>query len=123
MIEERLFKQFIFKFLVMLVQTAVTLATIILGFNIPCRGPFGWLAVITVLQVQSTHYTRHRTYDTIHTIHCTHGTLHTIHYTRYTVHTKHCTHETLHITNDTLQYTANTTQHTKFKVHSLKYTV
>nr|QTW43728.1 ABCH1 [Eurytemora affinis] len=38
------------QFLVMLVQTAVTLATIILGFNIPCRGPFGWLAVITVLQ-------------------------------------------------------------------------
>ena len=71
----------------MLVQTAVTLATIILGFNIPCRGPFGWLAVITVLQVQSTHYTRHGTYDTIHyTRYTTHGTLHMIHYTRYTTH-------------------------------------
>jgi len=36
--------------LVMLVQTGVTLFTIILGFGIPCKGPFIWLAVITILQ-------------------------------------------------------------------------
>jgi len=38
------------QFLVMLVQTSVTLFTIIVGFGIPCKGPFIWLAVLTVLQ-------------------------------------------------------------------------
>ena len=55
----------------MLVQTAVTLATIILGFNIPCRGPFGWLAVITILQVHTTHYTLHTTHYTWNKVHST----------------------------------------------------
>jgi len=38
------------QFCVMLIQTAVTLTTIILGFSIPCRGPIVWLAVLTMLQ-------------------------------------------------------------------------
>jgi len=38
------------QFCVMLVQTAVTLATILLVFNIPCRGPLEWLAILTMLQ-------------------------------------------------------------------------
>jgi len=38
------------QFVVMVVQTAVTLVTIIWGFKIPCRGPFFWLALLTLLQ-------------------------------------------------------------------------
>lgn len=38
------------QFLVMLVQTFITLAVIIWGFKIPCKGPVGWLAFLTVLQ-------------------------------------------------------------------------
>jgi len=38
------------QFCVILIQTAVTLTTIILGFSIPCRGPIVWLAVLTMLQ-------------------------------------------------------------------------
>jgi len=38
------------QFCVMLVQTAVTLATILLVFSIPCRGPLEWLAILTMLQ-------------------------------------------------------------------------
>ena len=41
------------QFCVMLVQTAVTLATILLVFNIPCRGPLEWLAILTMLQVSN----------------------------------------------------------------------
>ena len=36
---------------VMMVQTAVTLSTILFVFNIPCRGPLEWLAILTMLQV------------------------------------------------------------------------
>ena len=39
------------QFCVMMVQTAVTLATILIVFKIPCRGPVEWLATITMLQV------------------------------------------------------------------------
>ena len=39
------------QFCVMMVQTAVTLATILIVFEIPCRGPIEWLATITMLQV------------------------------------------------------------------------
>ena len=39
------------QFCVMMVQTAVTLATILIVFKIPCRGPIAWLATITMLQV------------------------------------------------------------------------
>ena len=63
----------------MLVQTAVTLATIILGFNIPCRGPFGWLAVITILQVQTTHYTWNMEQSTQYAVD---GTLNKVHSTQ-----------------------------------------
>jgi len=38
------------QFVVMLIQTGVTLASMIWGFKVPCRGPFVWLAVITILQ-------------------------------------------------------------------------
>jgi ABC-type multidrug transport system ATPase subunit/ABC-type multidrug transport system permease subunit len=38
------------QFCVMMVQTTVTLATILVVFGIPCRGPLEWLAVITMLQ-------------------------------------------------------------------------
>lgn len=38
------------QFFVMMIQTAVTLTTILIVFGIPCRGPLEWLAVITMLQ-------------------------------------------------------------------------
>jgi len=38
------------QFCVMMVQTLVTLTTILFVFKIPCRGPLEWLAIITMLQ-------------------------------------------------------------------------
>lgn len=38
------------QFFVMVIQTIVTLSTIIFGFGIPCRGPIIWLAILTMLQ-------------------------------------------------------------------------
>jgi len=38
------------QFFVMVIQTIVTLSTIIIGFGIPCRGPIAWLAILTIFQ-------------------------------------------------------------------------
>ena len=38
------------QFLVMLVQAAITLATVFAAFQIPCRGPIGWFIVLTLFQ-------------------------------------------------------------------------
>jgi len=38
------------QFVVMLVQTLVTLTTILWAFSVPCHGPLGWLVVLTLLQ-------------------------------------------------------------------------
>jgi len=38
------------QFFVMVIQTIITLTTIIFGFGIPCRGPIIWLAILTMLQ-------------------------------------------------------------------------
>ena len=48
---EILLSHILVQFCVMMVQTAVTLTTILLVFEIPCRGPLEWLATITMLQV------------------------------------------------------------------------
>ena len=39
------------QFAVLMVQAALTLACILVAFQVPCRGPVVWLVVLTLLQV------------------------------------------------------------------------
>ena len=40
----------IVQFFILLGQTAITLVFILLVYNVPCKGPVGWLAGLTILQ-------------------------------------------------------------------------
>ena len=38
------------QFIILLGQAAITLVFILLVFNVPCKGPVGWLVGLTILQ-------------------------------------------------------------------------